>query len=582
MSKLLKYLKPQIVAVILAPLLMVVEVVAELLIPNITSNIIDVGVANNDLDYIKSLGILAIIITIIGLIGGVSCSIFASKASQNFGAGVRKDLFKKIQSFSFVNIDKFSTSSLITRLTNDITQIQDIVLMSLKLLVRAPLLLIGSLVITMTISLKLSSIIFITMLILFISLILVMRFAMPLFRIVQSKIDNVNAVMRENLVGIRVVRSFVREDYERNRFKDKNGQLRDSSIKAFTTLAPIMPLMSLILNISIVLIVYNGGVEITSGRLTTGELMAFITYLTQILTSLMLVAMVLIQTSRSKASFARINEVFEEELSIVNKENPIKDCISKGEIEFKNVTFKYPGTSDDSKPVLENINLKFNAGETVGILGGTGSGKSTLVNLILRLYEVSEGEILIDGVNIKDIDLKYLRENVGIVLQKAILFSGTIEENIRWGKKDATEDEILTAVKSSQAYEFIQKMPEGLNSIVEQMGANFSGGQKQRLSIARTLIKKSKVLILDDSTSAVDTETELKIRTAINELMPDTTKIVIAQKVSTVKNMDKIILIQDAKIQGIGTHDELLKSNEIYQEIYSSQIKEKEGNFNYE
>lgn len=582
MSKLLKYLKPQIVAVILAPLLMVVEVVAELYVPRIMSNIIDYGVVNNDLSYIKAQGFLALIVTIIGLLGGVGCSIFASKASQNFGAGVRKDLFKKIQSFSFVNIDKFSTSSLITRLTNDITQIQEVVLMSLKLVVRAPLLLIGSLVITLTISLKLSLILLLTMVILLTVLLLVMKFAMPLFKVVQSKIDNVNSVMRENLVGIRVVRSFVREDFEKDRFENKNKELMDYSLKAFKILAQIMPLMLLILNISLVVVVYNGGLEIDSNKLTSGDLMAFITYLTQILMSLLLVAMVLMQVSRAKASFNRINEVFEEEVSIVNNENPVKDCITKGEIEFKNVTFKYPGSDESSKPVLENINLKFSAGETIGILGGTGAGKSTLVNLILRLYEVTDGEILIDGVNIKNMDLNYLRENIGIVLQKAILFTGTIEENVRWGKKDATEEEVLTAVKSSQAFEFIEKMPDKLNSIVEQMGANFSGGQKQRLSIARTLIKKSKILILDDSTSAVDTETELKIQTAINKLMPDTTKLVIAQKISTVKNMDKIILIQNSTIQGIGTHKELLDSNKIYQEIYSSQVKEKEGNFNYD
>lgn len=582
MSKLLKYLKPHLFYVIFAPILMIVEVVAELFIPIIMSNIIDIGVVNGDLNYVKSRGILSVIITIIGILGGIGCSIFAAIASQNFGANVRKDLFKKIQSFSFVNIDKFSTSSLITRLTNDITQVQEIVLMSLKILVRAPLLLIGSVFIVFTINFKLSLIIVSFIIILVISLILIMKFAMPLFRTVQAKIDGVNAIMRENLVGIRVVRSFVREDFEVNRFKDRNFDLRNFSIKAYKIMALILPFMYLLLNLTTVIVIYKGGLEIRSGILSSGELMAFITYLTQMLMSLMLVAMVLMQLSRGKASLDRINEIFEEEVSITNSENSLKNCITKGNIEFKNVTFKYPSSEDDLKPVLNKINLKFNAGETIGILGGTGSGKSTLISLILRLYDVTEGEILIDGVNIKNMDLEYLRSNIGIVLQKAILFTGTIEDNIRWGRIDATDEEILEAIKASQAYEFIEKMPDKLNSIVEQMGANFSGGQKQRISIARTLIKKSKILILDDSTSAVDTETELKIQTAINQLMPDSTKIVIAQKISTVRNMDKIIVIQNSQIRGIGTHEELLKTNEIYKEIYSSQIKEKEGSFNYD
>lgn len=573
MSKLLKYLKPQIIFVILAPLFMFLEVFTELYIPKLMAQIMDFGVVNNDINFIKIVGLKTLIFAILGLIGGIGCAISASVASQNFGASVRYDLFKKVQKFSFVNLDKFNTSSLITRLTNDINQVQEVVMTSLRLLVRAPLIFFGGIIMAFSINKTLTIVLIVTIIILTFAVFYILRLGLPLFKVVQEKIDNVNVVMRENLVGIKVVRAFVREDFEKEKFKKRNKDLKNFTIKAFKVMSAILPIMMVIMNMSIIFILYFGGHQINAGNMQTGDLMAFITYSTQILTALILVGMAIMLVSRGKASIQRINEVLDEEVSIINDENALENCITKGKIEFKNVSFKYP--VENSEYILKDINLTIEPGETIGILGGTGSGKSTLVNLILRLYDVSEGEILIDGINIKKISLEYLRNSIGIVLQKAVLFSGTIEENIKWGKKDATDEQVLNAAKASQAFEFIEKIPEKFKSPVAQMGSNFSGGQKQRLSIARTLIKKPKILILDDSTSAVDTETEFKIQKAIKESIPDSTKIVIAQKISTVKNMDKIIIIQDSQIKDIGNHKQLLESSFIYQEIYNSQVKEK-------
>lgn len=573
MRELSKYLKPHIIFVILAPLAMIVEVTSELILPRIMENIIDIGIANQNYSYIISNTLLMILIAIIGIFGGVGCGIFASIASQNFGKDIRSAMFKKIQTFSFVNLDKFHTSSLITRLTNDIAQVQQIVLSMLKILIRAPFLFIGSLVMAFSINPKLTNILFIAIIILAITIYLVVKKGSAFFKIVQLKLDRVNTVIRENLSGVRVVKAFVRADLEKEKFNKSNEELKEYTVKAFKTMSLIMPIMMVVLSVTIVLVLWFGGKEIQTGSMELGELTAYITYITQMLMSLMMTGMVIMMLSRGSGSISRINEVLDTQIDIKNSENPVKDIISDGTIEFKNVSFKYPFASGDL--ILENINIKINKGETIGILGETGSGKSTFVNLIPRLYDVTEGEILIDGVNVKNIDLDYLRNEIGIVLQKAILFSGTIKDNIKWGKKDATDEEVFNAAKKAQAYDFIMDTPDKFETKLGQMGVNLSGGQKQRISIARTLIKKPKILILDDSTSAVDTATEANIQKAL-KLMKGTTKIIIAQKISSVMNADKIIIINDGKISAYGNHNELMKTSEIYQDIYKSQIREED------
>lgn len=573
MCKLFKYLKPHILFVILAPLCMFVEVSSELILPRIMAEIVDTGIANGDTYFVAERTIFMILIAIIGIFGGVGCTIFASKASQNFGTDVRFEMFKKIQTFSFVNLDKFHTSSLITRLTNDIAQVQQIVIMSLRMLIRSPLMFIGGLFMAYTISPSLTNILFAAVIILIVTTVLIIKKGASFFKIVQEKLDNVNTVIRENLSGVRVVKAFVRGDLEQKKFKKNNDELKDFTIKAFRIMSTIMPVMMIILNITMVLVLWFGGEQIELGILETGDLMAYITYITQILMSLMMTGMAIMMLSRGGASISRINEVLDTEIDIKNNDNPLTETIKEGNIEFKNVSFKYPESSGDL--VLENINLTVRKGETIGILGETGSGKSTFVNLIPRLYDVTSGEILIDGINVKDMDISYLRKEIGIVLQKAILFSSTIKENIKWGKKFASDEEVFEAAKKAQAYDFIMNMPDDFDTELGQLGVNLSGGQKQRISIARTLIKNPKILILDDSTSAVDMATEAKIQKVLRE-MKNTTKLIIAQKISSVINADKIIIISEGKIAACGSHDELIKTSEIYQDIYNSQIREED------
>lgn len=575
MRKLYKYLKPHLLYVILAPILMIIEVSGELLQPKIMSKIVDIGIVNGDIDYIIKNGILMLVISVIGGFGGIGCMIFAAKASQNFGADVRKSLFTKIQNFSFVNLDKFHTSSLVTRLTNDITQIQQIVLMSLRMLIRAPFTFIGGLVMAFSINRNLTKILFVSVIILIISVFVILKIGFPLFKIAQKKIDKVNTVMRENLSGVRVVKAFVREDYEKEKFKLSNEDLRDTTIKAFRVMTLIMPVMMGVMNITTVLILWFGGLEVNAGGMEAGDLMAYITYLTQILMSLLMVGMVIMMISRGKASIDRINEVLDTEIDIINSNKSLKDVIKKGELEFKDISFSYPDSTGD--PVISNINLNIQNGLTVGILGQTGSGKSTFVNLIPRLYDVTKGEILIDGVNIKDIELDYLRKEIGIVLQKAVLFSGTIKENIKWGNPNATDEEVIKAAKNAQAYDFIMELPDKFDTVLGQMGVNLSGGQKQRISIARTLLKNPKILIFDDSTSAVDSTTELKIQNALKNELPNCTKLIIAQKISSVINSDKIIVISGGEISAEGTHSELIKTSQIYKDIYNSQMRKEDA-----
>ncbi|MCQ4727242.1 ABC transporter ATP-binding protein/permease [Anaerotignum faecicola] len=569
MLKLAKYLKKYKLYTILAPLLMMIEVASELLQPKLMTKIIDNGVVAGNLDYIIKVGIIMVVIAALGIIGGIGCLIFASLTSQGFGADLRDDLFKKIQEFSFKNIDTFKPSSLITRLTNDVTQMQNIVLMSLRMLVRAPLLFVGGIMMTFTINRKLSLIFLVMIPIVLAAITVLIKLSFPLFKIVQEKLDKVNTVMRENLSGVRVVKVFVRSDYEIKKFDEANKDYKDTTIKAFRTIVLIMPVMMLVMNFGIIAILYFGGIQVKAGTMEIGDIMAFITYLTQILMALMMISMVFMIFSRAKVSADRINEVLETKVDIVTPENAVKETNETGTVEFRNVSFRYEGGTGE--PVLENINFSVKKGETVAILGETGSGKSTLVNLIPRLYDVTEGEVFVDGVNVKEFDLEVLRKKVAVVLQEAILFSGTIKDNILWGKPDADDEEIYKAAEFAQAHGFVMELPANYGTELGQKGVNLSGGQKQRLSIARALIKNPEILILDDSTSAVDMVTEKKIQNALAKELKDSTKIIIAQRISSVMNADKILVLGNGTISAMGTHEELLKTSKDYQEIYYSQ-----------
>ena len=569
-SLLKKYLKGSAIAcAIIAPLCMMVEVYMDLLQPTFLSQIIDVGVANGDLHYVLTIGFKMIIVAIVGAIGGMLCSTFAAVAAMSLGERLRQGLFNKIQELSFLEIDKLKTSSLITHLTNDITQIQQMFLMSLKIAVRAPLLAIGGIFMAVRLSTKLSTVFLISIPLIVVGIVIILKKSLPLFTTVQSKIDNVNTVMRENILGIRVIKSFTLEGNENKRFNEVNDDLKESSIKSQNMNMILWPFASLIMNLSVVAILWFGGNLVNTGGLEIGKIMAFINYLTQIMFSTIMVINIMMNVSRAKASADRVNKVFNTESSIVEADNA-KD-INEFDIEFKNVSFRY---NKNSENVLENISFKAKEGETIGIIGSTGCGKSSLVSLIPRLYDVTEGEILIGGVNIKDIKLNTLRDKIGVVLQESILFSGTIEDNLKFGNKNATREMMEESAINAQAYEFISTKEDGYQSKVEQRGKNLSGGQKQRLSIARTLIKNPKILIMDDSSSALDMATEAKLQNAIKTNMTDSTVFIIAQRISGVMDADKIIVMDEGQIVDIGTHEELLQSSEIYRSIAVSQLGE--------
>ena len=569
-SLLKKYLKGSAIAcAIIAPLCMMVEVYMDLLQPTFLSQIIDVGVANGDLHYVLTIGFKMIIVAIVGAIGGMLCSTFAAVAAMSLGERLRQGLFNKIQELSFLEIDKLKTSSLITHLTNDITQIQQMFLMSLKIAVRAPLLAIGGIFMAVRLSTKLSTVFLISIPLIVVGIVIILKKSLPLFTTVQSKIDNVNTVMRENILGIRVIKSFTLEGNENKRFNEVNDDLKESSIKSQNMNMILWPFASLIMNLSVVAILWFGGNLVNTGGLEIGKIMAFINYLTQIMFSTIMVINIMMNISRAKASADRVNKVFNTESSIVEADNA-KD-INEFDIEFKNVSFRY---NKNSENVLENISFKAKEGETIGIIGSTGCGKSSLVSLIPRLYDVTEGEILIGGVNIKDIKLNTLRDKIGVVLQESILFSGTIEDNLKFGNKNATTEMMEESAINAQAYEFISTKEDGYQSKVEQRGKNLSGGQKQRLSIARTLIKNPKILIMDDSSSALDMATEAKLQNAIKTNMTDSTVFIIAQRISGVMDADKIIVMDEGQIVDIGTHEELLQSSEIYRSIAVSQLGE--------
>ena len=558
------YKKPLILAVLCAAL----EAIFELLIPLVMAQIVDVGITNKDIGYTIKMGLLMLCMALVSLSFGLMLSKFAAEAGQGFGAELRQAEYIKIQQYSFNNIEKFSTASLITRLTTDITMIQNSLTMGIKLLVRAPMMLICACILSVTISPQLAMIFLVSMPVLVISIGLIIKTVKPRFEEMQKKIDNINTIVQENLIGMRVVKSFVRQAKEREKFAKGNEDLVRASEGAFGIVVLNMPVMQVVVFASIIGILWFGGNMVYAGVLTVGKLTSFMTYSFQILMSLMMISMVLMMLSRSVASATRIIEVLEEESDINEPANPVME-VKNGDIEFRNVNFKYEDDSDENN--LENINITIKAGETVGIIGSTGSGKTSLVQLIPRLYDVTGGEVLLGGVNVKDYHVETLRNQVAMVLQKNTLFSGTIAENLRWGNAEASEAQIEAAAASSCVDEFIDRLPGRYEMHIEQGGVNVSGGQKQRLCIARALLKNPKVLILDDSTSAVDTATDAKIRKAFAEDLKDTTKIIIAQRVNSVCEADKIIVMDDGKINDIGTHEELMERCEIYKDVYKSQ-----------
>jgi len=570
-----KYARPYLHAFIIGPILMIVEVIGEVVMPLLLSNIIDYGIdENRGVSYIIMMGMAMVVTALLMMAGGTGGAYFAIKASSGFANDLRKDMFNKIQEFSFSNIDQYSTGSLITRLTNDITQIQNIIQMMLRLALRAPGMFIGALIMAFSLNTKMALVILCVIPLLGIAIYFIIKTGFPRFTAMQKKLDALNITTQENLTNIRVVKSFVREDYEEEKFEKANNELKDKTLHAIKVVIFAIPVMTLAMNVTTLAVVWFGGKQIIVGSMTTGVLTAFVNYVVQILMSLMMVSMIILNSSRALASARRINEVLHTDIDLTDAHASKKDMTVKfGKIEFKDVCFKYYKNS--AKWVLENINLVINPGETVGIIGSTGCGKSSLVQLIPRLYDVDQGEVLVDGVNVKDYSLKNLRDGVGIVLQKNVLFSGTIMENLKWGDESADDETVYKFAEYAQAHGFITSFKKGYETDLGQGGVNVSGGQKQRLCIARALLKRPKILILDDSTSAVDTATEAKIRKNLKDELKDTTKIIIAQRISSVVDADKIVVMDDGRITGIGTHAELMQNCEEYREIYYSQ-KDKE------
>lgn len=571
MKSIREYKRPSL----LAPLFVTLEVVMEVLLPYLMATLIDDGVNKGDMDYILKTGLMLAGVAFAALLFGALSGKFAAQASAGFAKNLRHDMFYKIQEYSFANIDKFSTSSLVTRLTTDITNVQNAYQMIIRVAIRAPFMMIFAMIMSFRINVEISLVFVAFIPVIAIGLGLVIRFAHPIFRRVFKTYDKLNNVVQENLHGVRVVKSFVREDHEIEKFQSISNQIYKDFSKAEKIVAFNMPLMQICIYSCILLISWFSAKQIVFGDMTTGQLISMMTYVMQILMSLMFISMIMVMVTLSKASGERITEVLEEELDLSNKEEALKN-VRDGSICFENVSFSYTKSMD--KLCLKKIDLKIKSGETIGIIGGTGSSKSSFVQLIPRLYDVTEGRILVGGEDVRDYDIETLRDSVAMVLQKNVLFSGTIKENLRWGNPQASDEELEKACRLAQADDFISRMPEKYDTYIEQGGTNVSGGQRQRLCIARALLKKPKILILDDSTSAVDTKTDKMIREAFLKEIPDTTKIIIAQRISSVQDADRIIVMDRGSINAVGTHDELLKSNKIYQEVYYSQQKGSEDN----
>ncbi len=561
-----KYLKPTI----LAPLFIIGEVILEIQIPLLMSKIVDVGIKNMDVSYVVNTGLKMVFFALLALVCGALSARFAAIAGMGFGSEVRKGVFDKIQSFSFANIDKFSTASLITRLTNDITHVQHAYMMIIRTMVRSPFMLVGAIIMASKINAKLVLVFLTAVPILGISLAIIAKTAFGRFGFMLKKLDFLNASIQENLIGVRVVKAFVRALHEKEKFAEANDELMKFSIRAEKVVICNAPIMQITMYSTIIAIMWFGGNMVVAGSMETGALISFISYVSQILMSLMMISMMMVMVVLSRASIGRISEILSEKPDINDDKADSSLLVKEGSVEFKNVSFKYNGSEND---VLSGINLKINPGETIGIIGGTGSAKTTLVQLIARLYDVTDGEVLVGGRNVCDYTIENLRKSVAMVLQKNVLFSGSIKENLKWGDVSASDEEIIEACKNAAAHDFVTSFPDGYDTDLGQGGVNVSGGQKQRLCIARALIKKPKIIILDDSTSAVDTATDAKIRAALKEDLKGTTTIIIAQRITSVCDSDRIIVLDDGKIDAIGTHEELLENNEIYKEVYNSQQK---------
>lgn len=572
--KLSKYLKPYALFAVLTPLSMVGEVLGDLLQPKLMSKIVDDGVLGQDMDLIIRTGLLMLLVLIGGGACGIAASAFGGIASQSFSRDLRVDVFRRVMGLSFEQTDKFTTGSLVTRLTADITAIQQMVDFMLRMLVRDSLLFFGGIIMMLTLNVRFGIIILCALPVEIIMMIIILKKANPYYSIVAKRLDSVNSVVQENVTGARVVKAYVREDTEEKRFDDANISLMESNLRVQTLMAILQPLLMIILNLSVIAVIVIGGWQVQAQDMKVGEVMAAITYLTQVLHGVMMMSMMFQTLAKASASANRLREVLETDPVIKSGSVSLSDKTG-GTVSFKNVSFSYPETK--GRPVISDLTLDIKSGESVAILGATGSGKSSLVNLIPRFYDCTAGEVLVDGVNVKDCKLDELRNKVGIVLQKSELFSGTVEDNIKWGDKNATHEEVISAAQAAQADEFIQKIPAGYEGIIAEKGASLSGGQKQRLSISRAVLKKPEILILDDSTSALDLGTEAKLRAEIDRKMNGTTLIIIAQRIQSVKSCDRIAVLDHGKLCACDTHENLLKTCEVYQDIYASQVKTSGG-----
>lgn len=569
MKELLPFMKKYIKFAVLSPILMILEVFADIAIPYLMSRIVDVGIAEQDIEYVLQIGLIMIAAAIFAIIFGVISSHFGARAGFGFASEVRLKLYKEIQGFSFANLDRFTVASLITRLTNDCNTLGQVTMMSLRMAVRAPFMMIFALMMALNINASLAKVFVVSIPVLVIVLIIILSKARPLFLKFQTRIDRVNAIIRENLTAIRVVKSFNRQTHEEERFKERNDSLMDIALRAVSLIVFLMPVLNIIIYSTIIAVLWFGGKQVVAGSMGSGELISFITYITQILMSFMMMSFFFMQLLRASASVTRIVEIINTKSEIKEDSNPVME-LSDGSVTFKNVCFCYPGSTEKT---LKNINLQINSGEVLGIIGSTGSSKSTLVQLIPRLYDTMEGTVIVGNEDVKRYNIKSLRDNVAFVLQSNTLFSGTLRDNMKWGNENAADEEIIKALKQAQAWEFVSKYEDGLDHIVEQGGDNFSGGQKQRLTIARALLKSPKIIILDDSTSAVDMATDAKIQRAFKEELNDVTTIIIAQRVSSIQHADRVLVMNEGEIESLGKHEELLISSPIYREIYESQQK---------
>lgn len=576
--KVLRYLKPYWLFALLCPLAMILEVSMDLLQPTLMSDIVDNGIlgdaaADENLRHVLITGLKMLVFSLIGCFGGIASAAFGTAAAQKMGNDLRKDAFANVMHMSFQQTDKFTTGSLVTRLTNDITAIQEFVAMSLRMFVRTGMQFIGGIAVILTLNVNFGIVLVISLPVQLIAVAIIMKKASPLFSIVQSRLDKVNSVVQENVSGARVVKAFTREEYEINRFDNANTDLMTTNLKVQKLLATLNPILMIIMNASVIAIIMIGGFQVEAKAMQVGEVMAAVTYITQILMSVMMVGMMFQQVSRSDASMKRVNEVLSTN-PVISDGHKSADSDNSGTVEFRNVDFSYPGSS--GKPVLSGIDLKAEKGQMIAILGSTGCGKTSLVNLVPRFYDATKGDVLVDGVNVKDYDVDTLRSKIGVVLQKSELFSGTVAENIRWGCETATDEEVKTAAKIAQAEEFIDGFNDGYDTMISEKGASLSGGQKQRMAIARAIIKKPEILIFDDSTSALDLSTEAKLHKALRESLSGVTVIMIAQRIASVMRADKIAVLENGSICAFGTHKELMESSSVYRDIYYSQMKQGE------